>query len=819
VRLLCHYSWIAFFSLVCVVAGSAQQGPAPNSDPTYQQLRNLTLGSESVTVNNVTLKRDAATFRLRSGTLCFVSPVQGKVTGAVFIGEGNLTLDVPITIENDSLKLFTKQDEFVETYQRLVLRFTDSTYEELKKAGTPGGSCDAGPLRDSQHAMRHADTLKYNLDARILEDVLSPNPGKLFVAFVDGKRYSGKELFIADPQGGPALPIPVAPEEVEFVTYDQNKLGVWAAFHFADEYKTGAATGTQKNAPIHISHQELDTSIEKNAHLAATAKTTFVATVDGLRAVPFNLFHTLRVSSVTGENSQPLSFIQEDKNDDSDFWVVLPQPLARGQQYTITSTYEGKEAVVNEGGGNFFPVARENWYPNNASGGLGEYTSYDMTFRIPKGMKMAATGAFITEKNEGSQNVSEWKSTVPQTVAGFNFGRFKVEQVKLDKPDYLIQAFANEEQPDEVKNLLNASEGKLPGQFESGYHFGALGNMSTMALVKKALGEAELSTKLYTDYFGALPFKQLEVTQQTSCNYGQSWPGLVYLPMCYFYDTTIRNQLGLQQFGIGGYWKVVTPHEVAHQWWGHDIGFNSYRDQWMSEGFADMSASLYTQLIEKNPKKFIEFWNDERTMLLEKNKEGFRAIDAGPVTQGYRMSNSRTGFDVTRRLIYPKGAYILHMLRMMMIDNQTGDQDFKNMMHDFVQTYSGKAASTEDFKAMVEKHMTPDMQRIGGGKMDWFFNEYVYGTALPSYKVDSNFEKNSSGDMVLSMKLTQSGVNDAFRMLVPVYLEMADGRLVNLGRVTVIGNATENVKVPFPGLKQAPRRVMVNYYDDVLAAN
>jgi hypothetical protein len=78
---------------------------------------------------------------------------------------------------------------------------------------------------------------------------------------------------------------------------------------------------------------------------------------------------------------------------------------------------------------------------------------------------------------------------------------------------------------------------------------------------------------------------------------------------------------------------------------------------------------------------------------------------------------------------------------------------------------------------------------------------------------------NENGGLVLSMKLNQYGVNDRFRMLVPVYLELADGRLVNLGRVTIIGNSTEDVKVPFPGLKQTPRRVMINYYDDVLAAN
>jgi len=114
--------------------------------------------------------------------------------------------------------------------------------------------------------------------------------------------------------------------------------------------------------------------------------------------------------------------------------------------------------------------------------------------------------------------------------------------------------------------------------------------------------------------------------------------------------------------------------------------------------------------------------------------------------------------------------------------------------------------------------MTSDMQRIGAGKMDWFFDEYVFGTALPTYKVDSNFEKNSDGDIVLSMKLTQSGVDDKFRMLVPVYLELADGHVANLGRITVVGSTSQDIKVPLKGVKDTPRRAMVNYYDDVLAS-
>jgi hypothetical protein len=779
------------------------QSVAPNSDPTYQQLRNLTLGGEAVAVTNLSLKRDAGTFHLRSGTICFVAPVHGKVTGAVFTGDGNFVLDPPVDSERKSLKLLTKEDEFSENFNQAVLRFTDSTYEELKKGGSPAsGGCDAGLLKDSQNTTRHK--FKNNLEARILEDVLSPEPGNLFIAFIHGKHYSDKELFEIEPNRGS--------DQVSFRTYEENKWGHWASFSVTGERAPGSIGRLMR-----IAHQQLDVTFEKNGSLSGKATTDFVARRNGVRVLPLDLFRPLRVQSVTA-NGQPLSFIQEDKNDDGNFAVILPTALNAGDKIAVTTTYGGKDAVSNEGNGNYFPIAREDWYPNDPGASFGEYALYDMTLRIPKGMKMAATGVLVSETTEGGQNVTVWKSENPQTVAGFNFGRFKEEQVKLTKPEYFIQSYANEQSPDWVTSLQHAVSNDLPSQ---GSHAGApvaLGTMSTVSLNKKALAEGEMAVQLYSDYFGPSLFKHLQITQQSACNFGQSWPELVWIPICYYFDTTVRHSLGLDH-ADRGYWKVVTAHEVAHQWWGHTVGFASGRDQWMSEGFAEMSASLYVSMIEKNPKKFIDFWNDERELLLERDAQGFRAIDVGPLTMGYRANNSRTGGGVTRRLIYPKGAYILHMIRMMMWDRKTGDQNFIATMHDFVQTYSGKAATTEDFKAAMEKHMTPEMDLEGNHRLDWFFNEYVYGTALPTYKIDYTFDKDANGEIVFGFKVTQSGVDEKFRMVVPIYLELADGRTVNLGRVRLVGNTSVDQKVPVKGLKDVPKRALVNYNDDVLASN
>ncbi len=721
----------------------------------------------------------------------------GDVRGAY----GVFLLNPPFESERKSLEYLTKESEFKERFEHLLLRFTDATYDELKKAGTPASaSCDAGILKDSQLVTRHR--IKHNLEIDILAEILSPKPRPLFIAFIHGKNYNDKEIFQLDSNQDV--------DQVDFATFDENKWGNWASFGFTEPHSQGSVG---KN--LRIEHHVLETSFEKSGAFSGKATTTFVSLRDGLCVVPLSLFPTLRVQSVTAADGQALAFIQEDKHDDADLAVVLPKPLGAGEKFTFTTTYAGKEAVSNEGGDNYFPIARQDWYPNSVAAGLGEYATYDMTFRIPKGFKMAATGALISDTNDGNQNVTVWKSEAPQTVAGFNFGRFKVEEAKLTKPPVFMQSFANEELPASITQVLHRVNGDLPGQ--GGVEGYTLGTMNTTLLNKKALAEGELAVELYTDYFGPSLFTQIHITQQTACNFGQSWPSLVWIPICYYFDDTVRHQFGMD-WGSRGYWKVVTPHEVAHQWWGHTIGFSSGRDQWMSEGFADMSASLYISFIEKDPKKFITFWNDERELLLEKDAQGFRAIDVGPLTMGYRANNSRTGPSVTRRLIYPKGAYVLHMLRMMLYDNRTGDQQFKALMQDFVSTYRGKPATTEDFKAMVERHMTREMDLEGNHKMDWFFNEYVYGTQLPSYKLDYTFDPDPSGDTVFNFKVTQSNVDEKFRMLVPIYFELPDGKMLFLGRARLAGNNTIQQKVPLKGMKTAPRRAVLNYYDDVLAS-
>jgi hypothetical protein len=156
-----------------------------------------------------------------------------------------------------------------------------------------------------------------------------------------------------------------------------------------------------------------------------------------------------------------------------------------------------------------------------------------MTFRIPKGMTMVATGTKISDTTDGSHNVTVWKSELPMTVAGFNFGTFKREATRLEKPPMDVTSFANSDPPDWVNRVKSGSPGV--GMYGSGPSTGTdlssvLASMNTTVLNKKALGEAEGSLLVYSEYFGALPFRGLSMTQQTATNFGQSWPTLFIYP-------------------------------------------------------------------------------------------------------------------------------------------------------------------------------------------------------------------------------------------------------------------------------------------------
>ena len=794
-------------------------GLKPNGDPVYKALRaggdtrDFTVAT-AYSVNSLELKRDAATFNM-TGEFYFLPPVEGRTVGAVFIGGGEMTLTPPTEVERKSISIFTGEPKLTEAFSTLVMRFTDKTFDEIKSSpratplpNAPQAARARGLYEDALSVVRKQKNpfgmdLRYNWDMRTLVDIYSPERPGFFTAFVGGARFK-KLVYRVDPLGVDFL----APEEVALLSYGQSDWGFWAAFHREEEHAKRTASSDEDHRIYDALRHEIDAAI-KGTQLAVTDKLTLKVLAPGARVLPFDLYRSLRVSRVQDESGKDLEFIQEDKDEDADFAVILPQVAKRGDEVKLTIQYQGGEALRDSGGGNYILLPRSTWYPNNPQMTFGDRARFDMTFRYPKGNVMVATGALVEpETKDGDVMTSKWSSGgTDLTVAGFNYGDFKKKTLKDEQTGYEIEFYANREVPDDLRRYQLMIEQAESQGFRTET---TLGSISTTKMGDAAIADAENATRLYNAFFGKLPYTRLAMTQQPASNFGQAWPTLVFMPYTAFMDSTQRAQLFGVRGGTDNFWRYVGPHEVAHQWWGHIIGWKSYRDQWMSEGFAEFSTSLYALYIRRDVDKFTDFWEQMRQEITQPTQftEGKKPYTVGPVTQGYRLDSGKTG-NVARVAIYPKGAYILHMLRMMMYDNQTKDERFQKMMQDFVKTFYNKDVSTEDFKAAVEKHMTGQMDIDGNRRMDWFFDQWVYGTEIPSYK----FEYSISGD-VLTGRVTQSGVSDNFKMLVPVYLDFGKG-WIRLGQATVKGNTTVDlgqIKLP-----QAPKRAAVCALKDVLA--
>ena len=156
-------------------------------------------------------------------------------------------------------------------------------------------------------------------------------------------------------------------------------------------------------------------------------------------------------------------------------------------------------------------------------------------------------------------------------------------------------------------------------------------------------------------------------------------------------------------------------------------------------------------------------------------------------------------------VIYQKGAWVLQMLRNLMIDFRTMKEDaFTAMMQDFYRQYRGRRASTADFQTVVERHI--------GIPMGWFFREWVEGTAIPTYILSWRAEPAQNGHYRVQLRVRQEDVPQDFEMPVPVRIALANGAEAFI-RVIVRGPLTEGTF----DLPAEPKQVELNPLESVLA--
>ena len=798
----------------------------------YAALRAAAPDGRRVPLQDATLVRDVHTLHLTQGTLHLLRAVDGRTLGGVFQGAGEYRLDPATAAERRAIAFRAKDaaaDSLTDRFDSLVLLFTDGTAEELLAGREPeAGAPDPAALRAYEKFLDwQRKEYRRNVPLAMTEDLLNDDglAGGVFLAFASGERR-GKTLLAVDPRGD------IDSEESSLTVFGKNGTEVWYSSHLKSEVDAGTTSSCRTKLAADAEHYELDTSVASGTELRGTATLRLRSAIPSLRVLRFGLLPSLRIEEAlriapAGGEPQALRFVQEKQEEDAQPAVFLDPPVERGANVVLRIRYAGKGVLIADGDGVYRVEARSEWYPY--VGDFHDRATYDLTYRTPKDRTLVSVGKLVGTESEGSLTVSRFEVGEPIVVAGFNYGKFRAVEQTEETSGKKIRVFTNPGTPD----VINEINGYLQAANETGFREGidiALSegsyagtapggpshvNVSTDLLAADAMADAVNSIRVYTKFFGAIPGDELSIAQQSQWFFGQAWPSLIFVPYIAALDGTARMNLGLSD--TASFVDEVTIHEIAHQWWGYRVGWESYRDQWLSEGFAEFSAGLVLELT-RGQAAADRFWQRRRQLVLEDPRGGgVAAVHAGPVTQGWRLASERAphAYDA---LVYSKGAFVLHMLRMLMREAGTPNPDerFFAMLRDFATTHAGRDATTEDFKAAIEKHMTPGIDARRDGKIDWFFDQWVYGTEVPTYRVEMKAEKAAKGQYRLVGTVSQEDVPDGFLAIVPLYVDLGEGRYGQFARAPFKGNQTHAIDVTV-SLPDKPRAIVANAHYEVLA--
>jgi len=169
-----------------------------------------------------------------------------------------------------------------------------------------------------------------------------------------------------------------------------------------------------------------------------------------------------------------------------------------------------------------------------------------------------------------------------------------------------------------------------------------------------------------------------------------------------------------------------------------------------------------------------------------------RLTDVGPLTMGHRLATRETA-DAYQALIYNKGGLVLRMLHFLFSDPATGaDQPFYDMMSDFTRRFAGRSASTDDFRAVAGEHFvkTRVAAKFGIMDLDWFFQQWVFSTALPIYRLEYSIAQEGDAYFIKGT-VFQDGVPAGENWFMPLPLVVKlDGDKVGRALVYALGPET-----------------------------
>jgi hypothetical protein len=668
----------------------------------------------AVTLKNVQLAAGLGTLHLDDGILVPATAAGGRTAEMVFLGSGRLVLEPPDEIEAGQLELFTgirRLDEEV-TEVALVLGMDAAVQALLRK---PKATLDAVQTARCEEIWKSwkggSERRLLGMETALLLDAAGdPSFQGYFAARFRGKEQ-GDFLYFVEPAAqeqvtlGRFVPFEASAREKRkilkeiarqqrrgrLIGLELDDLGQWDTWVSASLRKKDGQP-SQGNASFEPQKYTLELRVAEDLGASGRARIELQPVVRGARAVVLRLFADLDVTKVTDGSGRPLFFSRTR----DELVVLLPAPVADGETVTLAVEYGGK--LIDKSDGSFALAETGAWYPR---AGTTDRAHYDVTFRWPKKLELLAGGRKAGGGEEGGVRWERRVVDFPTNNFSFEVGRYLIETVHAGHVQVTLAM-----DPD-VKRMGKEAREEI----------------------KRTVAD---SLTYFEELFGPYPLDELAVVTVPRGFSQAAAPGFVTLSSFMMYDLEFFNVL----FGLEDR-RTVIAHEIAHQWWGHTVGWASYRDQWISEAMANYAAVLFgrNRLSWDDRRLGLRPTSGWQEDLLGELPDGRVIESVGPVVLGVRLGSSRAG-DAYQPIVYKKGAVILDMLARSL-----GQDDFPKVLRQIVKVASNRSLSTEDFLSLIEQITSADL--------DPFARQYVYGTGLPEVYYTYRFEPADGGTWVV----------------------------------------------------------------------